>query len=145
MNWFTHRPSSRSRRLLPGHAHASAYASLDGVPVPGVDASERRRQRVRWGTAQTRRFDRTELTSRVALGVAVAVMALVMLAAMASPTNSLERAHLAQTQADAAAVQVDAAPFVGAPVDGAPVDGAPLDGAPVGAVGAVPSDALSTS
>lgn len=96
MTWFTHRPSPRSRRLLPGHGLAPAYASLDDVPVPGVDPTDRRRRRAHWGTHQTRRFDRTELTSRVALAVAVVVMTLVMLAAMTTPTNSLERAHDAQ-------------------------------------------------
>ena len=95
MNWFTHRTARRrSRRLLPGHAQSASRRDLP--PIPGIDPAERRARRARWGNEQTWRFDRTELTGRIAVALSAAVMMLVVLSALSTPTHALERAQTIQ-------------------------------------------------
>ena len=107
MTRFTHRTATRrSRRLLPGHAQIAS--TPDVTPLPGVDPAERRARRAAWGHEQTWRFDRSELTGRIATGLAVAVMVLVLLVVSTTSSQPLERAVTAQARLETAQTQAAA-------------------------------------
>lgn len=98
MHWFMHRTRLfETHRLLPGHATVSPHRG-DDTPLPGSVSSSRRIRRETWTQQHTRRFDRTELTGRIGLALSVAVMVMVTLMAISSPTHVLERSQAAQLQ-----------------------------------------------
>lgn len=103
MHWFTHRTRLFvPRRILPGHGTKPLHAG-DNVPLPGSQSPSRTTRRQTWAQHHTRRFDRAELTGRMGLAVSVAVMALVTLTAVFTPSDVLGRSQKARIKAAAAA------------------------------------------
>jgi hypothetical protein len=60
------------------------------------------RRRQQWDYQQTWRFHQTELTGRLYVGTAIAVMALVLLSVLSTPSQPLQRAQENQARIDAA-------------------------------------------
>lgn len=114
MHWSRHRsPRRRSRPLLPGHGRRTrSVPSFDTTPLPTSRAPGRTRRRQRWDYQQTWRFDRAELTGRLYVGTAIALMALVLLSVLSTPTQPLQRAQEKQARMDAAsdALSLDSLP-----------------------------------
>lgn len=106
MKSFSRIPSLKSHRILPGHALASRFT--DETSLPGVDPTERRARRMSW--TNYRADQRARFGLRDSLGLAGAVLALVLMlsTALAPRTNVLD------TTADASMSEtieiVDAAP-----------------------------------
>jgi len=70
--------------------------------LPTSRAPGRTRRRQQWDYQQTWRFDQTELTGRLYVGAAIAVMALVLLSVLSTPSQPLQRAQENQARTEAA-------------------------------------------
>lgn len=101
MNWFTYRSyharHRRSYRPFPGSAFIRVRRPVR--PVPRSVRAARRAQRTTWLRSHVARMRRLKITGRVTLAMSAAAFVLAVGLASLQPSNPLERAQIAQTDA----------------------------------------------
>lgn len=78
-----------SRRLLPGHGHASRFTE---TTLPGIDPSERRARRLSWTRFRADQRARFGLRDSLGLAGAALILMLMISAALAPRANVLDTA-----------------------------------------------------